>query len=111
MAPLTIELGAGPDIPAPTNSKGFLGSVRLGPSADVFASGLEDEFTNGQVLLSISTKTATTNWTVVGPNGQSTAVLDALFTLLRGGGFGLIKRGKSPNLSNNAFSIQGPSGQ
>jgi hypothetical protein len=112
VAPLLIEIGAGPDIAFPDNkTTGFLGKVRLSPSDNILNAGLEDEFTNGQVLLSLYTTVATTNWTVAGPAGQTTAVLNAWFTELAAGGFGLITKGNLPSLSNNKFSIQGPSGK
>ncbi|HEY7427591.1 MAG TPA: PKD domain-containing protein [Gemmataceae bacterium] len=111
VAPLVLDIGGSNQF-ADKKSKGFLGEVLLHPSNRIVAAGVADYFQNGDGLLTLMTKTATTTWTVKGPEDDITAV-DALFTELRGGIFGLVTNNKRhPGALDPQFSIQGgPSGK
>jgi hypothetical protein len=101
---LVIDVGAGT----------YLGTVRFtayGINNHVKTLGGQAAvFQPNTTLLTVKEKNKTTvaNWTLTGPAGQTTNILNALFTQLKNGAFGWVKNKNS--FSNNQFSIAGPSG-
>jgi hypothetical protein len=74
--------------------------------------GLPAVFQPNTVLLTVKQtikgNRTSTSWTLTGPAGQTTELLNVLFTELNNGAFGWVK--KKSSFSNNQFSINGPSG-